>query len=256
MKYPVFMYHALVLDGLELLEADPHYSITLEEFSEHINICIANGFKITSLLDFHFRSEYKSKQSLCFYTFDDGHCSNYIAAKLLKKQNFTGDFFINTSKIDEENYLTSSQLREMHEMGMSIQTHGHEHKYFSDLSEEEIVNQFVKSKNKLGEILGDEVLIFAPPGGRINRKVIKIATNNGITIVSNSRPGLFSKKGNMLDIPRIPILHNTSKIVFLNLLLNKKRLILKLQLKYYMTKIIKLIMGNRVYEKFRLLMLK
>lgn len=256
MSWPVFMYHAFSLDGQEPSDADLHYSISIETFSEHLELCKLNGISVHSLLDYLSNPVSFQNKKICFFTFDDGHKSNFKAAQLLFNEGFSADFFINTSTINHDNYLTSSQLLEMKNMGMSIQSHGHEHVYFNELNNDEILTQFSKANGFINDVLSENMLIFSPPGGRITKNVINIAKDSGILLISNSRPGLFSAKVNPYNVPRIAILNSTDKIKFNSYLFNSNSTILKLRIKYAIAKLLKIIMGNKLYEKFRLLVLE
>ncbi len=256
MKFPVFMYHAFSIGNIEPDDADLHYSISLDEFKKHIDICIDEGFEVISLLDYSNDKNSHLNKKICCFTFDDGHVSNFAAAKLLAHHGFSADFFINTSVVGRENFLTPDMLIKMKEMGMSIQTHGHEHKYFSELSDDELSFQFEYTQKDLESLLGYKATIFAPPGGRVNAKVIKFARFSGIKLISNSRPGLMVVGGNPYNVPRLPVLFSTDSNCFYDLLNNSNNVILKLKLKYYTAKLLKMILGNNNYEKFRLLILR
>jgi len=255
MKYPVFMYHAFAIDGIAPKDADLHYSISFDQFKQHIEVCKNHDFKIISLLNFMNRPHQYTDNNFCFFTFDDGHISNYEVARFLAENGYSADFFVNTSMLNKTNFLSVQHLQDMHSMGMSIQTHGHEHKYFNDLPELELEDQFSLSLASIKLAIGTDVCIFSPPGGRINRKVIDVAKKAGIAFISTSRPGLFTNSGNMYDIPRLPILNTTDSKIFSQLLTNSNHIIFKLKLKYYVGKVLKIIMGNYVYEKFRHLVL-
>jgi len=256
MKSPVFMYHALAIDGIAPKKADLHYSISFDTFKKQVEICKNNDFKISSLLGFLKDPNQYINHKFCFFTFDDGHISNYQAAVLLAENGFSADFFVNTSMLDKPHFLSREQLKNMHNMGMSIQTHGHEHKYFSELLPLELTEQFSSSRESIKSLIGADVSIFAPPGGRINREVVQAAKNAGIILISTSRPGLFTVTGNRYDVPRLPILHSTDSKKFLQLLTNSNHVILKLRLKHFVAKLLKRMLGNHAYEKFRLVVLK
>ena len=250
MKVPVFMYHALFDQGRPLQEADPFYAISAECFNEQIEECKKAGYLITSLLE-AVNSDCLDSKNICVFTFDDGHISNYLAAEILHRHGFSADFFINTANIGKENYLNEKQLKHMFEMNMSIQSHGHEHVYISDLSLNDADFQLSNSKKILSNITGKEVTIYAPPGGRINPEVISVCKKSGYTTIANSKPGIWTDRKNVLSIPRFAVLRSTSLLTFKKWLQANRLSILKLETKYLMTRVLKLVLGNKNYERIR-----
>jgi len=250
MKVPVFMYHALFSQDKPLKGADPFYAISTECFSEQIEECKKANFSIMSLQN-ALSSDQLESGNICVFTFDDGHVSNYHAAEILHLHGFSADFFINTVNVGKDNYLSEKQLQNMFEMNMSIQSHGHEHIYISDLSLNDASFQLSNSKKILSNITGNDVTIYAPPGGRINSEVVNICKKTGYTVIANSKPGIWKDRKNVLSIPRFAVLGSTSLLTFKNWLFANKISLLKLESKYLITRTLKLVLGNKNYERFR-----
>ncbi|WP_444995807.1 polysaccharide deacetylase family protein [Aliikangiella sp. IMCC44359] len=250
MNTPVFMYHALYHEESLLAGADKVYAISYKTFDGHIRFCELEKRKICSLADLYAKS-FIQTSPVCVFTFDDGHISNYEAMLKLIEKGYSADLFVNSAFINTENYMTDSQLKEVSDAGISVQSHGHEHPYFSDLSDDEVYYQLNESKKVIEGITGKTVNIFAPPGGRINPNVIQIAKKLGYICIANSKPGVIKNNPDQFNIPRLPIQQHTSEQTIKDWLKPKAEGVLGLQCKYNITKIAKTVLGNKRYEALR-----
>ena len=238
----VFMYHA-VGKGEEIAGADPHYAVSSESFREHLSIiesfrtladCVATG-----RLDNH------------IVTFDDGHISNYsIAYPALLEAGQVAEFYINTAVVGKPGFITWSHAQEMLDSGMSIQSHAHTHRYMSDLPEKEIREELGTSRNLIEDKLGSQVSVFAPPGGRFDRRVEAIAAELGYITLAVSRPG-HMKSATQKIVPRYAVLHGTGSDQVRELLRPDSRVSRQQLAKYHITGLGKRVLGNRLYDSLR-----
>jgi peptidoglycan/xylan/chitin deacetylase (PgdA/CDA1 family) len=253
MSVPVFMYHA-VYDSIDLLiDADPFYAVSFETFIKQVELCKINNKPVKSIANVLASS--KLNKTFCVFTFDDGHISNYKAAKILNQYGYTADFFINSANIGKNNFLDNRHIQEMMQWGMSIQSHGHEHFYISDLSDEDATRQLLQSKEIIEKITQQTVNIFAPPGGRINTVIEGIAFKLGYIAIANSKPGVWNDISNTSNIPRLPILNTTDISMFEKWLCLDPLIMFKLYLNYQLKKTMKIVLGNGSYEKLRAFLL-
>jgi peptidoglycan/xylan/chitin deacetylase (PgdA/CDA1 family) len=239
MSKSVYMFHAI--GSRETLQGcDLHYSYSKENFLEFILGC---GSVISLKQALH------GEKESSVVTFDDGHLSNFEAAMTIKGMvNGSADFFINPSMVGKKHFMTWQQIRQIHNMGMSIQSHSLDHIYLSDLSYTKQKAQLLDSKKLIEDQLGSEVIILAPPGGRYNQETIMICKEIGYQHMSVSSPGRWSQ-GYLSN--RISVLHNSS----VNDLLGCKERISpylhKQILKYHVTGIAKKVLGNEMYDGLR-----
>ncbi|MET1256765.1 polysaccharide deacetylase family protein [Aliikangiella maris] len=250
MDTPVFMYHAIYHSVESLKGADPVYAVSFATFDEHIRLCEMQQRKICSVTEF-VKANPVNQGQYCLFTFDDGHISNYEASLRLIEKGYSADLFVNSAFINTENYMTEQQLKEVSDAGIAIQSHGHEHPYFSDLPAEEVRHQLVQSKQIIENITGKTVNVFAPPGGRINAQVVQIAKEVGYTCIANSKPGVIKSRYDHFDIPRLPIQQHTSSQTVQDWLMPSAKGVFNLQLKYGVTKVAKTLLGNKRYEALR-----
>ena len=65
------------------------------------------------------------------------------------------------------NFVTKTQIKEMHKAGMVIGGHTHNHPIMSVESDEVVRNQIQKGKDILEDIIGDTIDYFAYPNGKV-----------------------------------------------------------------------------------------
>ncbi len=239
----IFMYHA-VGDTLDIEGSDPHYAVTCEQFTAQI-------LKIKESLPLAFQLDKNGLVSSNCITFDDGHLSNYTKAfPILLKHNLKAEFYINTAFVGNEHYMTWEQLKEMQKAGMSIQSHGHHHEYFSDMSEAQIESELSESKIQIEKNLGSKVTVFAPPGGRFDDRVVKIAKSLGYQCIATSVPGCV-KNSSAFTFPRFAIIHSTSTKTVSNWCRQYSLDTIKQSLRYSIFGLAKRLLGNKNYERLR-----
>jgi peptidoglycan/xylan/chitin deacetylase (PgdA/CDA1 family) len=248
-KLTVLMYHALIDDKGRAEGADAHYAVTREVFRQHIAAVKIKGAtprSVASIL-----AEDHGVGNAIAFTFDDGHASNADAAMDLASEGGSADFFINSSTVGSANILDWPTLREMVKAGASIQSHGHTHRYFDELSEGEIREELTTSKAEIEAHVGAAVTIFAPPGGRLQPAVARIAREVGFTAICSSSVGLWKLDGSRWNIPRFAVLQGTGEAQFRRWLSQDRVELFKLTTRQGVLDGAKKILGNKGYEKLR-----
>jgi peptidoglycan/xylan/chitin deacetylase (PgdA/CDA1 family) len=177
------MYHAL---GEAVgAAADPHYTVTMPAFSQQRALCARLGGAVVSA------RQWLSGRPGVILTFDDGHETNYhLGFPALAAAEASADFFVNPAQVGTPGFATWSQLREMANGGMSIQSHGLDHRYFfTEISRERLREDLRRSRLEIEEHVGHPVTLLAPPGGRSPAGLLRMAEEQGYTHVMTSKPG-------------------------------------------------------------------
>jgi peptidoglycan/xylan/chitin deacetylase (PgdA/CDA1 family) len=247
----VLMYHAVLGAGDADAQADEHYSVTREQFSRHVDAACRSGSAPTSVLKL-LRGE---RAHGVGFTFDDGHASNEWAAQCLVDAGGEGDFFVNTSTIGTSGFLSWSALRDMAASGMSVQSHGHLHRYLDELAPAEVDEDLHRSKSMLEEQLGNAVELFAPPGGRVPAGFLATARRAGYAAVCSSRVDIW-RAPRAREVPRLAVLAQTSDIQLTRWLQQDPRELMARRLRAGLLDAGKKLLGNRGYEKLRARLLK
>jgi peptidoglycan/xylan/chitin deacetylase (PgdA/CDA1 family) len=109
---------------------------------------------------------------------DDGNKKDFILARLLKKYNLTGIFFIanQSNKTD----LTDSEIVKLYDMGFEIGGHTWSHpEDMKELSPKQLYLEIIKNKNYLENLIHNKLYWFCFPGGRHNQIVDDVVRKSG-----------------------------------------------------------------------------
>src|SRR5205085_11200244 len=77
----------------------------------------------------------------------------------------TATFFVTTGWVGTRGYATWSQLREMSDAGMSIQSHTLSHPFLSELTRADATRELSASKHEIEQRMGAACTTLALPGG-------------------------------------------------------------------------------------------
>lgn len=241
------MYHALhtgaVPDG-----QDPHYTLAVDEFDEQMRevASAGGGSSAAALLD-------GTSQARVLVTFDDGHASNHaLALPLLSRHGITADFFINPATVGTPGFLDWRQLREMADAGMSIQSHGYDHVYLTQLDAHRLRQTLTAAREEIEQRIGTPVTLLAPPGGRMPKDLLPIARECGYTHVLSSEPGvLAAADGATGPLPRMAMTAATRHVTFQRWIRRDPVAIGHERLRYRGLALAKRMLGDTGYERLR-----
>ncbi len=181
-KLITLMYHSIYSTATELndiADEDKSYALQVEEFERHLKWLSDEGVNVVDPLN-KFTDLSESKNNVLI-TFDDGHIGFYLYAfPLLQKYGFSAIFFITTNFIGlRSEFCVWDQLDEMSRNGMSIQSHGVTHKFFSDMSRDEASNEFHVSKSEIEAKTLSDVWSISFPGGRYSADSLSLGREAG-----------------------------------------------------------------------------
>ncbi|HEY4245836.1 MAG TPA: polysaccharide deacetylase family protein [Lacunisphaera sp.] len=124
-------------------------------------------------------------------TFDDSNVSDFeIAVPALIKRQLKASFFIVSERIDQPGSLTRDQIVEMARCGMTIGSHGTQHRRWAILTPKELRDELTDSRIALEKIVGTDVREAACPYGSYNRRVLKALKRAGYSRVYTSDGGV------------------------------------------------------------------
>lgn len=246
----VLMYHATPAHPSDVGSADPHYSVALNVFRDHLAVLKQSGLSARSV-DTVQASLTRGERPVGM-TFDDGHGTNLAAAQALAEYGWSGTFFVNPSTVGTSDYLSWSDLQAMADMGMSIQSHAQHHRYLDELTPAEQLQELTVSKAQIEQHLGRAVTVFAPPGGRITDQTASLAQQAGYAMVSTSRVGVWKVgRDPIWDVPRFAMLASTPMGQLQAWVQQSPMEITKQVLRYRSLHWAKSLLGNGGYERLR-----
>lgn len=184
------LFHDISEDRYSPVDIPKHQ---FEDFVMRIN---SRGYNLCSAEDY---SKSLDGKQMIICTFDDAYEGVFCDAyPILRSMGFTATVFVTTDDIGcdnkwnpkdqfSRNHMTMDQLKELHDHGWEIGSHGTRHVSHLRLNRLEIENSLRRSKEILGHSLG-EISSFAYPYGDYNEQISKqaslfykhsFATNNG-----------------------------------------------------------------------------
>ena len=237
------MYHAIGVEGGP--GVDPHYAVALDLFTEHLQACMQQAGAVVCVQD------WLGGRTGVIVTFDDGHESNHrVAWPALVAIGGRADFFVNPAQVGTSGFATWAALREMADAGMSIQSHGLDHRhYLTELSSDCLRDELRRARLEIEGHTGHPVTLLAPPGGRCPVRLERIAREVGYTHVLDSRPASIRRDDKrtlgrfavtaQLDVPTLESWQRGGSAR------------LRMQARFMMLGAAKRILGDRTYERVR-----
>lgn len=178
------------------------------------------------------------------FTFDDGGCSFYtLAASILEKYNLKGTFFISTSYLDTPLFLTMEQLQLLVKCGHRIGSHSHTHPALTNLSNEEIAEEWDTSLRILKKYAISDI-IASVPNGDGNEVVFQKALNAGIKELYTSVPTTKTDNFNGMKVIGRYVVYqgmSTGDVMSIVRSKNKRRM---MYAKWWLLQMMKRILGN------------
>lgn len=205
-RVPIFIYHSVRPHRPNETPLVQHYAIGPSSLEKQLRYLRDSGYTVISLnyLADALRESISLPPKSVVLTFDDGWQNQYLNAfPLLKKYNDTATFFIFTDAIDHEYFLTSNQIKEMDNAGMTIGGHTRTHPYLPSITDEaDLENEIINGKKITENKLEHPIQIFAYPFGHYNDQIISVVKKAGYVAarsayggVYNSREDIYKLKG-------------------------------------------------------------
>ncbi len=229
-------------------------ALDVDIFQKHLELINYNKVKAISFRELTciHNEDNKNAQNLLIITFDDGHIGNYLYAyPLLAKEKIPAVFFVTTNRIETKKMMDWSQLREMADNGMSIQSHGVSHEPLETLSELRLEEELDQSKKTIEDKIGKEVDTISLPHGSMHRKTLEKAKNVGYRFVCTSTIDYFTfYPDNKIQVsPRIPVSGNIQYDTFSDIIAGDCRKVYQWRKSQQMRYAIKRMIGINNYRK-------
>ena len=174
------IYHAF---GIELNHDTYGISIPINVFEKHMSY-ISTNYETVPLGKAH------TNGMTISITIDDGYEDTMRAAEVLNKYNIPFTIFMTSDYINNKNYLTKNNLRELHNNRLcEIGSHGKTHSKLGELSKSMQLNEISESKKSLEDILGTSIKSFSLPHGSHDTYTFPMIFEIGYERVATSKKG-------------------------------------------------------------------
>ncbi|MCM8773456.1 MAG: polysaccharide deacetylase family protein [Candidatus Omnitrophica bacterium] len=212
MRSVVLMYHNMVNDKKDLSLYDVRYNSFIRQM-EVLKLC-RRGYKINTPLDI-------------IITFDDGYKSwAGEVLDILKKNGLKAYFFVSIEFL-RKGMISKEDIVRLNDNGMVIGSHGVFHRFFFNLSNEDLFYELGESKKILEDIVRKEIIDFSVPRGIYNKKLEIIAKDVGYKRLFTSIVGI-NDSDNFI-VKRVPIKSYTTIDEFEKIIEGKIKLIAFMQ---------------------------
>ncbi|WP_130807440.1 polysaccharide deacetylase family sporulation protein PdaB [Senegalia massiliensis] len=138
---------------------------------------------------------------------------------ILDENNIKTTFFLVEFWVDKYPEL----VKEIDKRGHEIGNHSSSHPYMSELSEKQIVEELKKTEEKIHKLTGKTTVLFRPPYGDYNNRLIEVSNKNNYHVIQWSIDSLdWKEKGVQPVVDRvikdinsgsIILFHNNAKYV-------------------------------------------
>lgn len=177
-KIPVICYHSINKDP----SGKSPIIISPEKFRQHLQTIKDNGYTTLTMAQFndYIFGDKPIPEKSVLLTFDDGYMDNYTNAfPILKEFNMNATIFVISSYLDGDIYMSPSNIKEMSDYGIDIESHTVSHLRLSELSYEQQFNELKNSKQTIEKITGKPVISIAYPEGKYNEDTTKAVLETG-----------------------------------------------------------------------------
>lgn len=180
---PILVYHS-VRESVQSISAfDRQFEVTPSQFDRQMAYLENEGYESISFSELvaAFSGEFTLPERPVIITMDDGRETQFVnAVPILEARGFTATFYVFTNSIDREGYLSTEQIRLLHDRGHEIGSHTVYHPFLTRMpsvtgQEEELR----KSKEVLEALLQAPVTTFAHPFGLSDEVTVDLVASAG-----------------------------------------------------------------------------
>jgi peptidoglycan/xylan/chitin deacetylase (PgdA/CDA1 family) len=107
-------------------------------------------------------------------TFDDGNSSDVLVAlPQLARRRLTASFFICAGRVGKRHYLDQAMIKELIDAGMSVGSHGMDHRDWRSLNSEQLDVEVATARRNLEDLTQRRITKVAIPFGSYDRRVLR-----------------------------------------------------------------------------------
>jgi len=143
-----------------------------------------------------------NKKFLVTTSWDDGHKLDLKLARLLKKYQLQGTFYISprTHEFNRGDLLIDGEIAQISQ-DFEIGAHTLTHPHLSKIPLKRAADEIKGSRVYLEKILGKKVISFCYPYGDYNQEVVDLVKKNGFVLGRTASRYAFELSGNQFTLP-------------------------------------------------------
>jgi peptidoglycan/xylan/chitin deacetylase (PgdA/CDA1 family) len=201
-EIPILVYHHVVPG-----HQSPVLYVTPEAFEQQLKYLQSSGYRSVSFADLADCLEYGMPlpERPVIISFDDGWENQFQNAfPLLQKYGFSATFFVVTSYLDHQNFMTVEQLKAMLAAGMVIGGHSRSHPALPSIGNpQRLKDEIAGSKSWLEQQLGVAVDTFAYPYGAYTQATVAAVKAAGYRTARTVDSGTHATLDNLETLPAV-----------------------------------------------------
>jgi peptidoglycan/xylan/chitin deacetylase (PgdA/CDA1 family) len=217
-EFPILMYHHIRPYADFTNVSARNLSVSPEEFDKQMQYFSDKWWHTISIRDI------KGNTVPCnsfLITFDDGYHDVYkYAVPILKKYGYTGIVSLIPAHIDESDYISGNQIKELLKDNWAIASHTWNHPILTKTPIEKLETEVEKSKHDLEKWFWESINTFVYPGGFYNSETLKKVAAADYKYGFTTHQGYAKLGTRNLELNRINIAPGTSPEVLEKMLEN------------------------------------
>lgn len=223
---PILTYH-------QIAEAPPKGApyrslyVAPKDFARQMALLALLGYRGLSMDDLqpYLRGERHGK--VVGITFDDGYVNNLIhALPVLQRHRFTSTCYAVSQLLGKTNawdiptgiaqvpLMTDVQLQQWVAGGQRVGAHTRNHVHLPEVSVDQCNQEVLLSRQELESSSASRVAHFCYPYGDFNAETVGAVGAAGFESATTTRRGRCHMGESMLELPRVPVLRSTTRLVF------------------------------------------
>lgn len=165
-------------------EMTPFYDIPVELFEKQMRKLVEDGYQSLLFEDVH---KLEASKKYVIITFDDGLKGNYqYGLPILKKYGLRATFFVCVDSIGSNRFMKWTELVQLIDHGMSVQSHTMSHRPLQTLNDVDLCRELRNSKLVIERELKNKVNCISLPHGSYNNTIVKFAEKEGYQVICTS----------------------------------------------------------------------
>jgi peptidoglycan/xylan/chitin deacetylase (PgdA/CDA1 family) len=222
-RVPILMYHYVSHPPQDADEYRLDLSVAPELFRDHMEFLFYQGYTPISLYQLHdaLMTGTTLPPKPVVLTFDDGYIDHYTNVfPVLREYRYAATFFIITGMPDQSNagYMSWSQISELAQAGMSIESHTRDHPSLNGRDYDFLVYQLLGAQQSIEHYTGRQPHMFCYPAGRYDDLTLTVLQTMPVWRALTTQNGAFHTTDNVLEMPRLRVSSDTGVLGLARLL--------------------------------------
>jgi peptidoglycan/xylan/chitin deacetylase (PgdA/CDA1 family) len=214
----VLMYHRVVKHQDDIV--DYWHAVHADTFRQQLRLLERFNFTPITFEDYqlYLDGALTLPKKPIIITFDDGHLDTYeIAAPILQEFGMRAVVFaMGNRSLDHAHWdeghasiqfplISNHDILELREWGFEIGSHSMNHLILPNLSLTQCTREIVDSKDELEQLLGEEIISFSYPYGRLDPRVRAVVRESGFRYACGVYTGPARFGDDWYDLRRLAI---------------------------------------------------